>query len=597
MKHRGPDDAGLYIDANVGIAMRRLSIIDLKTGHQPISNEDKKIWVVLNGEIYNFQSIKEELETKGHVFTTESDTEVVPHLYEEYGIDFVNHLNGMFGVAIWDKYKKRLILARDRLGKKPLYYTLQDGVLIFGSELKTILAYKDFKRAIDPISLSKYLAYEYVPAPMTIFKNIQKLEAGSMLIYENGKCSIKRYWDIPLDEFEDITEASAIRSLKDLLYNSVKRRLMSDVPLGVFLSGGIDSSVVTYLMTTILPAKQVKTFSISFDEKSFDESAYARQVAEYYGCDHHEEKCSANTLMSYLSEVQNFLDEPIGDASIIPTYALSKFTRKHVTVALGGDGGDELFAGYPTFQAEKLSAIYRLIPEVIRNSLIEPVINRIPVKDDNISFDFKLKQFVKGAGVKSASRHMIWMGSFSQPELQTLLPEIRTENVFDDVEIHCNRAKEASFGNRLLYLYNKLYLNEDILVKVDRASMGCSLEVRAPFLDYHFVEFVSRLPYSYKLNRWKMKSILKKAFEKDLPQGIAKRPKKGFGIPVAKWIKGSLKDMTCDLLNRGKIKREGLLDADEVASILDAHLQGRVDNRKKLWTLIMFELWYDRWMK
>lgn len=593
MIHRGPDDEGVYIKGPAGIAMRRLSIIDLKGGHQPITNEDGSVVVVLNGEIYNHEELREELETNGHKFKTRSDAEVIPHLYEEYGANFLGKLNGMFGLAVWDEKQKRLLLARDRMGKKPLYYTKQKGMFIFGSEIKAVVAHPDIDRTIDRTSLAKYLAYEYVPSPRSIFKEIFKLEPGHLLILEKGRYTTRQYWNIPKDEFKNISVSEAKNTLHDLLLKSVRRRLISDVPLGVFLSGGIDSSTVTYMMTRLMPPKQVKSFSIAFAEKSFDESSYARKVADRFGTNHHEKICTANDLIILIPEIQSFLDEPLGDASIVPTYALSKFTRQHVTVALGGDGGDELFAGYPTFQAERLARIYRAVPNFLRNAVIEPIANRLPVSDENISSDFKVKQFIKGAKIKDESRHIIWMGSFSQAEQQRILPG--ATDLFDDVSRHTDPG--LSYGNRLLYIYKKLYLCEDILVKVDRASMGCSLEVRAPFLDPHVVEFASRLPYKMKLKGLTMKYLLKEMTRDLLPAGIADRPKKGFGIPVAKWIKGPLKEMTQDLLSPTKIRREGFFEPGEVQTILGDHLECRVDNRKKLWTLLAFELWYDRWAR
>jgi len=595
MVHRGPDDEGFFIKGNAGIAMRRLSIIDLKGGHQPISSEDGLVHVVCNGEIYNHEDLREDLEANGHKFKTHSDTEVLVHLYEECGSEFLNKLNGMFGLAIWDDKRKRLLIARDRMGKKPLYYTKQKGMFLFGSELKAILSHPDVERTIDHDSLSKYLAYEYVPAPRSIFKNIFKLEAGHCLILEKGDVTIKQYWDIPTDEFEDVSVAEASETLRDLLLKSVKRRLISDVPLGVFLSGGIDSSTVTYMMTRIMPPKEVKSFSIAFAEKSFDESSHARRVAHQLGTDHHEETCTPDDLLNLIPEIQSFLDEPMSDPSIVPTYALSKFTRKYVTVALGGDGGDELFAGYPTFQAEKLARIYRLLPSFVRRGIIEAAVGRLPVSDKNISFDFKARQFIKGAGISDESRHLVWMGSFSPGEQQNLLADKPPLNIFDDVAKYAKAASYLSPGNRLLYIYKKLYLNEDILVKVDRASMGCSLEVRAPFLDKHVVEYVSRLPYKMKLNGFTMKYLLKRAVRDLLPAGIADRPKKGFGIPVAKWVKGPLKEMAQDLLHPTKIRREGYFRAEEVQRLMDDHLMSRADNNKKLWTLLTFELWHDKW--
>jgi len=595
MIHRGPDDEGIYIKGPVGLAMRRLSIIDISGGHQPQANEDGSIFVVSNGEIYNFKEIKEDLESRGHIFKTKSDTEVIPHLYEEFGVSFVKKINGMFGLAIWDSKNKKLILARDRMGKKPLYYTKQKDFFLFGSELKAILAHPDIERRIDYSGLAKYLAYEYIPAPRSIFEGIFKLEAGCMLILENGNISIKKYWDIPTEEISNIKESDAIHIIKDLLFAAVKRRLISDVPIGAFLSGGIDSSIVTCMMTKAMPAQDVKTFSIAFAEKSFDESSFAKTVACHFGTKHHEYVCTPNELLVLLPKVKAFLDEPLGDPSIIPTYLLSKFTRQYVTVALSGDGGDELFAGYPTYQAEKVLSFYKVIPSLLQRVIIEPLVSMLPVSDENVSFDFKIRQFLKGARIRSPARHFVWMGSFAEPELDEILLNKKYQNVFDDVDHYLCSYANATAGNRILYLYEKLYLGEDLLTKVDRASMAESLEVRAPFLDYHIIEFVNRLPYKMKLKGFTTKYILKRAVDGFLPANIIQRPKKGFGLPIAKWIKGPIKDLVQELLHPEKIKREGFFDPKIVSKLLDDHLKFKANNAKKLWTLFIFEMWLEEW--
>jgi asparagine synthase (glutamine-hydrolysing) len=596
MTHRGPDDEGYYLGRGAGLAMRRLSIIDVAGGHQPMTSGDGRIIGVCNGEIYNFEDMRSDLQKKGHTFLTRSDAEVIPHLYEEEGSAFVSELNGMFGLAVWDERERRVIVARDRMGQKPIYWTRSDDALIFASELKAILAYPTIQRNIDSESLAKYLAYEYVPAPHTIFENIYKLEAGFQLIGGKGIPRVQQYWDVPMGSDScGMSEKEAEERLLELLELSVKRRLISDVPLGVFLSGGVDSSTMVAMMSRLMPADMIKTFSIGFAEKSFDESSHAKRVAEFFGTEHHEQLCTPDDLLRLMPEVTDLLDEPFADPSIIPTYALSKFTREHVTVALGGDGGDELFAGYPTFQAEKYARIYRGIPSWIRRNMIDPTIRNMAVSDDNISFDFKLKQFIKGAADPTIARHFIWVGSFSQNELRPLLSTELKSDVLDDVARYESRVSSASKGNRLLYAYKRLYLAEDILTKVDRASMGVSLEARAPFLDHEFVEFVASLPYGMKLKGLTMKHLLKKAVDPMLPKGIATRGKKGFGIPVAKWLKGPLKSMAKDLFNADKLKREGFFWPDEVNRLMKEHESGRVDNHKKLWTLMMFEKWYEKW--
>lgn len=596
MIHRGPDDEGYHVEGNVGLGMRRLSIIDLLTGHQPMATEDGSVVAVCNGEIYNFQELKKDLEARGCTFKTNSDAEVIPYLYREFGDDFLDLMNGMFGLAVWDAREKRLIIARDRMGKKPLYWAHVDGVFLFGSELKAIIAHPRAPRTIDRTALAKYLAYHYIPAPRSIFENVHKLGPGEFLSIARGAVKVERYWDIPLDEHQHLhSEREVIEELRGLLRDAVGRRLISDVPLGVFLSGGIDSSTVVAMMSELRDPQSIKTFSIAFAEESFDESTYARQVAKHFRTDHYEEMLTPKGLLDLMPDVSDFLDEPMADYSIVPTYALSKFTRKHVTVALGGDGGDELFAGYPTFKADRYAKMYRMIPRAIRDYVIAPMANALPASDADISLDFKAKQFVKGAGMRDPSRHMIWMGAFSPEEQIELWDGPTPSLIFDDVERCWSASYGASPGNRILYLYAKLYLQEDILVKVDRASMATSLEVRAPFLDPEVVEFVSRLPYSYKLRGLTMKYLLKKAIGDKLPKGIAGRAKKGFGIPVAKWFKGELRELLMDELAEDKIRREGFFRPAMIARLIDEHLKGRANHRMKLWALLVFELWLKKW--
>jgi asparagine synthase (glutamine-hydrolysing) len=594
--HRGPDDEGYYLGHGVGIAMRRLAIIDVQGGQQPMCSEDGEVIAVCNGEIYNFLQLRKELQEKGHTFRTGADTEILPHLYQEYGADALSKLNGMFGLCIWNQKERTLLLARDRMGQKPLYWTHQGGRFIFGSELKAILAHPSIEARPDRASISKYLAYEYVPAPRTIFEGIYKLEPGQYLLFKNGQINVKRYWDVPMgQEHSHISEQDAAARLLEHLERSVRLRLMSDVPLGVFLSGGIDSSTMVAVMSRLMPAARIKTFSIAFAERSFDESDYARRVAGHFGTDHRQWVCTPADLLKLFPQVVDCLDEPLGDASIIPTYALSRFTREHVAVALGGDGGDELFAGYPTFQAEIYAKHYRRLPSWLRGRVLEPVARRLPASDRNISLDFRVKQFLKGATVPDSTRHMIWMGSFAPQEQRELLAFDVPAGTFDEVYEHERASREASDGNRLLYIYKKLYLAEDILTKVDRASMGLSLETRAPFLDHELVEFVARLPYGLKLRGLTMKHLLKKAVGPMLPRGIASRPKKGFGIPVARWIKGPLKELALDSLSPQKISREGFFNPLAISRLVEDHLAGRADNRKKLWTVLMFEQWLERW--
>lgn len=559
-----------------------------------MSNEDGTLWIVCNGEIYNHPQLRLELEAKGHVFRTHCDIESLLHLYEEHGADCVSKVNGMFAFAIWDSKNQTLLLARDRLGKKPLYYHATNTRLIFGSEVKALLRFPECPRELDPASLSKYLAYEYVPSPHCIFKGIHKLPAGHCLTWKNGESRLHRYWDVQFPAISDNRPEDEIANdLRERLKESVRRRLISDVPLGVFLSGGIDSSSVVAMMAELMPPARIKTFAIGFDEKSFDESHHARRVANFFGTDHREQVLQDRTLLEVLPEVAAFLDEPLADASIIPTYLLSKFTRQHVTVALGGDGGDELFAGYPTFQAHRMAQFYK-IPRVIHERIIRPLAERLPVSDDNFSFDFKVKRFLRGIGPRSAIRDQIWLGAFTPAEQRSLLagnaPQI---DGYEDVLAAEKNCASRNGLERLIYLYCKFYLQDCILTKVDRASMACSLEVRAPFLDYTFVEFANSIPAALKLKGLNSKYILKKAMQNKLPREIIGRGKKGFGIPVAKWFRNGARSLMLDALSESQIRRQGIFNPAEVSRLVDEHLRGRKDNRKQLWTLFIFQLWLE----
>lgn len=598
LRHRGPDDVGFFLEGKVGLGHRRLSIIDLNTGRQPIFSEDKSVVVVFNGEIYNFLELKKELEKKGHNFSTQTDTEVIVHLYEEVGEQVFSRLNGMFAIALYDKKQEKLILARDRLGEKPLHYAKFGQTLIFGSEIKALLQHPLVKRDLDFNSLNKYLVYEYVPSPATIFKNIYKLKPGEYLVYQKGNLAIKTYWDISFDKYEKLSEKDYLDQLDQRLAEAVKKRLISDVPLGIFLSGGIDSTTIGYYAQKSA-ATNIKTFCIGFEDSSFDESAYAKLAADFLKTEHYHQVFSSKDLLDLIPHIAEMLDEPLADASIVPTYLLSKFTRQKVTVALGGDGGDELFAGYPTFQAYKLFKFYQRFPGFLRQ-LTSLLINRLPTSFDNISFDFRLKKFILGEQYQPEIRNQIWLGSFLPAEVGSLLkPELKNQlqnnDLFEDINNLLKNIKSEKEENRLIYLYLKQYLQDDILVKVDRASMFNSLEVRAPFLDHTLVDFINSIPFEYKLKGWTTKYLLKKLMADKLPKEIINRPKKGFGIPVAKWISEDLKDFVLDILAESKIKREGIFNYDYIKILLEDHLSGRKDHRKRLWALIIFEEWLNQW--
>ncbi|MGH9944086.1 MAG: asparagine synthase (glutamine-hydrolyzing) [Pyrinomonadaceae bacterium] len=602
MTHRGPDSEGLMTAQGVALGMRRLAIIDLQTGDQPAYSEDRQVSVVLNGEIYNYQILRAELERKGHRFRSQSDTEVLPHLYEEYGTGMLEHLNGMFAFALWDARRRRLFLARDPLGEKPLYWGIFKNQLLFASEPKVLLAHPSVETRLNVEALRQYLSFDYVPAPLSIYEGIQKLPAAHALTLEHGRVEVCPYWNLSyrkLDPMPD--EQAAAGQLRELLADAVRMRLVSDVPLGVLLSGGVDSSAVAAMAVKASPGT-VKTFSISFAEKSFDESRYARGVADFLGTDHHEERLSASLAADLVTDIGAWLDEPLSDPSVVSTYLLSRFTRQHVTVALGGDGGDELFAGYQMYQAHKLARLYGRVPRFVQRLLVEPATRLLPVKTKNISFDFKARRFVEGMRQTAdvVARHHIWFGSFTPEEQEQLLTaEAKRAGGGADVYAAARALYETCDATdaieRSQYLDTKLYLAEDILTKVDRTSMAVSLEVRAPFLDRRVVEFAAALPLSYKLRGLNTKYILKQAIAPLVPRFVTRRGKKGFGVPVAEWlkIKGRLRPLARDLLSPERLKRHGLFDAAYVARLQDEHERGAANHRKLLWTLLVFELWHE----
>lgn len=597
LSRRGPDGEGLHVQGPAALGHRRLSIIDLEGGAQPMANEDESIWVSYNGEIYNEPALRKELIERGHMFRTQSDTECLVHLYEEHGAEFAARLNGMFALALWDNRRKRLVLARDRMGQKPLVYAeTASGGLVFGSEPKALLLHPDVPRQLDLSGLARYLFYEYLPAPHSIWAGIRKLPPGHVLVWEAAAARTARYWSPSFAVAEELPLAEAAERFWTSFRDAVGRHRRSDVPLGVFLSGGIDSSSVAAALAELEPAAGIHTFSIGFEDRSFDESEHARRVAHHLGTDHHERTFSAESVRELLPEVVEWLDEPFGDASILPTHLLSRFARTEVTVALGGDGADELLAGYPTFAAERAAGLYRRLPAPAR-ALAGAAVGCLPVDHGNISFDFRLKQFLRGAGESAPLAHQRWLGSFSGREIARTL----AAGAPVDVEAeHLLRAGGLAPGcdplTRSLALYQDTYLPDDILAKVDRASMACGLEVRAPFLDASLVDLMHATPAHFKYGRNQTKRILKRAAATRLPAAILERPKKGFGIPVARWLRGPLAPLVDTLLEPDRLRRQGLFNSAEVARRVDEHRRGTHDHRKPLWTLLMFQLWYDRWL-
>ncbi|MEK7465078.1 MAG: asparagine synthase (glutamine-hydrolyzing) [Patescibacteria group bacterium] len=597
--HRGPDDEGYFFQSGrVGLGFRRLAIIDLETGNQPVFNEDRSIAVLLNGEIYNFKSLRAELE-KRHTFRTSGDTEVIPHLYEEVRERVFEKLNGMFAIAIWDGRAGKLILARDRFGKKPLYYALLGSALVFASEPKAILTYPGMRRELDFDACAAYLTHEYVPSPRSIYRGISKLEPGSFLVWENGRMRRESYYHITFgDGGAPMREEEGIGELDRLLTDAVEARLVSDVPLGVFLSGGLDSSTVAYYAQRSA-GERVKTFSIGFTDPAFDESAHARAVAAHLGTDHHEEILDADQFRDLIPEIFSKLDEPLADPAIIPNFLLSRFSRKTVTVALGGDGGDEIFMGYPTFQAHRLANALEKLPAAIREGIIEPVVNRLPVSLGHWSFDYRLKRFLAGLGFPPGHRDLVWIGAFRPDELSVLLTPDAYAQVRDAgftlEDRYLADVQNRPLLERSAYLYQKTYLPDDILALKDRASMFVSLELRAPLLDYRVVDFANHLPIRMKLRRFTSKYLLKKLMAPRLPPETVWRKKKGFGVPVARWLSGSGRELVLDTLSPGSLRDTGLFNVAAVERLIREHFEKRADHRKQLWALLVFMWWREQW--
>jgi asparagine synthase (glutamine-hydrolysing) len=597
LAHRGPDGEGFYCEGPAALGHRRLSIIDLAGGAQPMANEDNTIWLTYNGELYNEFELRKELVAKGHTYRTSCDTESLLHLYEEEGIPFARRLNGMFAAAIWDSQRGRLVLVRDRMGQKPLFYgKLPGGGLAFGSEPKALLAHPAIGRTLDHASLTRYLFYEYVPAPYSIWQPLRKLPRGHVLCWEDGKVSVSSYWNPHQSSPFGLNFEAAAGRFWNQFRDAVSRHRRSDVPIGVFLSGGIDSSSVAAALCEVEPAASVHTFSIGFEDPSFDESGHARTVAHHLGTDHHEQMFSIDTVYQLLPKVAGWLDEPFGDASILPTHLLSRFARNEVKVVLGGDGADELLAGYPTFLAERAAGVFRRLPRPAQ-ALAGAAVRKLPVDHRNFSFDFKVKQFLRGAAEPLPLAHQRWLGSFSGAEITELLVGGDPIGIEDE---HLRRARLIDGGtdalSRSLALYQDTYLPEDILTKVDRASMACGLEVRAPFLDADLVDFMQGLPPSFKLGRNQTKRLLKRAAAGKLPPEILARPKKGFGIPVASWLRGPLAPLMNELLASERLKRQGLFNPRVITRRIVEHQSGEHDHRKPLWTLLIFQLWYDHWL-
>ena len=584
LAHRGPDAAGVWTDTEQAVFLghRRLSVIDLTGGAQPMWTRDGDTGIVFNGEIYNHAELRLQLEALGYVFSTDhSDTEVLLHGYREWGYDVTSRLNGMWAFAIYERSKGVIFCSRDRFGKKPFFYTQTANLFAFASELTALCRHRHIRLKISTTSLQKYFAYGFIPSPNSLYEGIHKLPAGHSLVFhlQSRKITLRKYWELLLEPFEERpanAEEEWCENIRELLARAVKRRLISDVPLGVFLSGGLDSSAITAFASHSHTTDRLDTFSIGFDEADFDESDYAELMARIHGTWHRKEILSLDKAREILPDIAAQIDEPLGDSSLLPTYLLCRYTRKYVTVALSGDGGDELFAGYAPFRALKAAALYsRLVHRPIHTA-ISAAIGMLPVSHNYMSLDFKLKRTLRGLGYPCQLWNPVWLGPLEHHEIEELFNQpIDLDDLYSEAIDVWDACGSSSLIDKTLQFYTRLYLQDDILVKADRASMLNSLEVRSPFLDIELVDFVRRIPSCYKLRNGETKYILKKAMQPLLPKSILRRGKQGFAIPVGKWFKS------------GYLHIDGahpLLNADITRRFHQEHVRGRSDHRLFLWS-------------
>jgi asparagine synthase (glutamine-hydrolysing) len=592
IRYRGPDDEGLLVEGGVALGMRRLSIIDLSTGRQPIHNEDGTVWVVFNGEIYNFRELRSELEACGHRFYTSTDTEVIVHAYEQWGAAAISRLRGMFGLGIWDRRSKSLLVARDRVGIKPLHYAVVAGRLYFGSEIKSLLCAPDLPRDIDLRALDHYLSFLYTPPEGSIFTHVRKLPPGHLMTWRDGRLTIERYYALPAGESFTGSDSDAVIQLRSVLEDAVRSHLVSDVPLGAFLSGGIDSSLVVGLMTQVSGAR-VKTFSIGFDDAAFDELPHARRVADFFGTDHHEFVVKPDGV-GILDRLVGHFDEPFADASAIPTWYVSEMASRHVTVVLSGDGGDELFGGYDRYVPHpRFGAMYQHSPRALR-MLAGFAATRLPHGTTG-------KRFLEQLGREERERYLNAICYFSAEEKPALLtPDVRRAlGGFDaeaDLARRFDRYGALSWPSQMMRFDAETYLPEDVLTKVDRMSMAHSIESRVPLLDNHVVEFAASLPSTLKIRNGRRKHVLKEVAATLLPPEILNRPKQGFAVPLGGWFRGNLKELFGDTLLSPRTLQRGYFQPAFVQSLVEQHLTGKRDHTLRLWQLVVLEQWHRQYV-
>lgn len=607
--YRGPDDQGLEIIDNCGLGNRRLAVVDLSSrAHQPMWDKQKRFCLTYNGEVYNFKVLKKQLLKKGYRFFSESDTEVILNLFKEYGPSAFSKMSGMFALAIWDKKKRVLFLARDHFGIKPLYYYFKSGYLVFGSEIKSILISPQVKKELSLQALSSYFSIGFgaIPSPCSIFENIYKLPSASWAVFDGQKLVVKKYWHLEKVKPSVLSFPKASQRLLFLLEQSVKDQMVSDVPLGGFLSGGIDSSTIVALMAKSHPSS-IKTFSINFKDPDFDESKYSEKVSQYLGTEHFAQTFTAEKVLKVLPEAMSKLDEPMADASLLPTFLLSKFARQRVTVALSGDGGDELFAGYPTYFAHQAASLFALLPSCWLRAALPLALKIAPVlpvmkHSRNLASSFKIKRFLFGVNQNLGRQYLNFMGPIGLEVKPNIFSESVKEKLgvgdwaLGHVEDLLKEVNSYDRQKKLQYLDLKLYLGEDGLTKTDRASSFNSLEVRVPFLTPEIAELAFSLPSSYHLNGLTLKRLLKEAAKDLLPPEIINRPKKGFGVPISQWLKKDLRPLTDRLLAERRLKKQELFNPIFIERLIKEHRSGKESHQMILWPLLVFQLWYDRWL-
>ena len=599
---RGPDEDGIFLDAGVGLAMRRLSIIDLSGGRQPIHNEDSTVWVVFNGEIYNYRELRAALLARGHRFGTHSDTEVIVHLYEEYGDELVHHLRGMFAFALWDTRRSRGLIARDRLGIKPLFYAEVGGMLLFGSEIKAVLASRLVSRELDYQAIDAFFTFTYIPAPLTIYRRVRKLEPGQLLVWESGRAETRHYWDVDVSRIDEQPDEQGWLGLFDAaIEDAVSSHLVSDVPIGAFLSGGIDSSLVVALMNSHLK-DPVQTFTMGFGGASnplIDERPLAAKVAALYGCEFHDYAVQPD-FREIVGDIVHAFDEPFSDDSVVPSYYVSQFTRQHVKVALSGLGGDELFAGYQRYSGVLLSQYYsRLVPGPLHRHVVQPLVRHLPEPAHGGDRVDHAKRFAAGALQSSAERYLGFVSTLSAQERRCLFrPDVSrqidftaTDRIVTEPYERCGAPEDVT---RALYVDMKTYLPEDILALSDRLSMWHSLEVRVPLVDHRLVELSAKLPARYKIDWRHKKILLRQIAARRLPSEVITHRKQGFESPMGAWLRTDLAGYARDILGTGRLGKTGLFDMEYVSAKLEEHMGGRHKNNKLLFSLIMFQEWFER---